>query len=329
MNSTLVRMTLGALLLSIVALVGCDTKESAPTPSSFQRLEYLTMSSDDEREAVTAVEVARTDYKYRLEVLQAYYNRVGNIDRYNWASNELANLQEAQVFRWRGIPEVRPPAGETLADANEQVLVEYLFKARRTYRQSLQELASFYDRGGQDFKAKAVRNIQNRLDPVRMYTYLPGAELPPADLRPTEVSTEANALYEQAFAQYQQGKGVLRTFITTDYQKQRRALALFRDLIERYPRSDKIALSAYYIGEIYKEYFNEDVRAVAWYERAWTWDPRIPKPARFQAATVWDLRLKNRAKAIECYKLAIKYEQFNQSNVSFAIDRVRDLESGN
>ncbi len=62
-----------------------------------------------------------------------------------------------------------------------------------------------------------------------------------------------------------------------------------------------------------------------WYERAWQWDQNILKPARFQAATVWDYRLQNKAKAVECYKLAIQHEQFNSSNVSFAHRRIREL----
>ena len=116
--------------------------------------------------------------------------------------------------------------------------------------------------------------------------------------------------------------------VTTSYPKQRQALLKFRELIDKYPTSNKLAQSAYYVGEIYKEYFNENVRAVHWYRRAWQLDPNIPVPARFQAATVYDLRLQDKEKAIECYRLAIKHEQFNSSNVRYSHQRIAELSGG-
>ena len=104
-----------------------------------------------------------------------------------------------------------------------------------------------------------------------------------------------------------------------------KAVVLFRDVIDHYPHSTKIALSAYFIAEIYKEYFNENTRAVKWYERAWQWDKNITEPARFQAATVYDLRLKNPKKAIECYRAAIKDDPWRLANREYAQDRIKAL----
>jgi tetratricopeptide (TPR) repeat protein len=320
-------MTALVLLASLV-LVGCDTKASPPTTIGGFATESLNVNTEAERQAVTAVETSRVDYQYRLTVLQNYYNRVGNADKYKWTQNELRNLAEAQTFTWRAAPKVTPPSGEAIDNVDEQLLVEYLVKSRRQYKTAVEELASFYERNGMSHQAAMVRNMQDRLDPVRQYYYIISACIPPADLRPTEVSSEADRLYDKGVKLYEDGKGILHTFVTTDYQKQRRALACFLDLIERYPRSTKIAMSAYFIGEIYKEYFNEDLLAVNWYERAWMWDANLPKPARFQAATVWDLRLKNRTRALECYRLCIRHEQFNSSNVSYASYRINELEKG-
>ncbi len=111
----------------------------------------------------------------------------------------------------------------------------------------------------------------------------------------------------------------------TNYGKQRKALGMFRELVRRYPNSTRIAESAYYIGDIYKEYFDEDVRAVQWYQRAWEWDPKILKPARFQAAVVYDLLLAQPGKALPLYQAVLKYEQFNGSNVNFATNRIKHL----
>jgi hypothetical protein len=97
------------------------------------------------------------------------------------------------------------------------------------------------------------------------------------------------------------------------------------DLVHTYPTSTRIALSAYYIGEIYKEYFDENYRGVLWYERAWQWDPGITQPARFQAAVVYDYRLHHRGKAVELYRLVLQDETFNVTNTLFAERRIEEL----
>ena len=325
MDRTFVRMTVLASLASFL-VAGCDSKPGVPVTASGRQPESITVNSASERDAATTLESARVNYRYRLEVLQSYYNHVGNAARYQWTVQEIQNLDEAQQFRWRGVAEVVAPTGESIENTDEQLLVEYLVQARNTYLQAVDELAAFYERQGLTFQAAVVRNMQARCHKHRRYDYLD--TVPPADLRPTQVISEADAMYEKAFALYQSGRGPLRSFVTTDYDKQREALDMFKDLIRLYPNSTKIALSAYWIAEINKEYFNIDLLACKWYERAWTWDPNIPKPARFQAATVWDYRLKNRSRAVECYKLAVKYEQFNQSNVSWALGRIEKLENG-
>ena len=132
-------------------------------------------------------------------------------------------------------------------------------------------------------------------------------------------------MYKKAMKLHEEGKGFLRCGVTTNYGKQREALVLFLRLVDRHPRSTKIAMSAYYIAEIYKEYFNRDLRALAWYERAWQWNPNILKPVRFQAATVYDLRLGEKSKAVELYKQAIEHEKFNTANVTWARRRIREL----
>ncbi len=311
------------LVLS-VGSAGCDRPPSVPRRADWKEVRILAVSQNDatEQSAVRAVEAARVNYRYRLAVLAGYYEKVGNLDKYNWTQRELKNLAEAQKFQWQGIGEVSPPEGESIASADEKYLVELVVQARRTWKQAVEELVELYRRRGNELKRRCVENILERFDPVRTYMYFLSAEIPPADLTPEEVIPEADRLYEKAMKLYEDGR-ILPLVI--DYDKERKALMTFRQLINEYPRSTKIALSAYYIGEIYKEYFDENIRAVHWYRRAWQWDPAIPKPARFQAATVYDIRLHNYAKAIECYRAAIEHEQFNSSNVSYAHRRIREL----
>ena len=310
-------------------LAGCDVSPSPQATRIGIIADKLAIAPGDTEElkAVTAMEQTLANYQYRLEVLRSYYQRVGNMDKYNWATNEINNVRRSKTFTWEGLPSITPAAGESVENADERVLVEYVVAARKDYLAALDALESFYfQRDPKSYKGGRIRNMKDRLDPVYIYIYFLEAEMPPADLKPVEVIPEADRMYDQAVKLFGEGKGPLHFAAFTDYNKERRALVLFRDLIRKYPRSTKIALSAYYIADIYKEYFNEDVRAVAWYERAWTWDPNITEPARFQAATVYDQRLHNRAKAVECYRLSMRSDPSRLGNFDHARKRIEELE---
>jgi TolA-binding protein len=323
-----------ALLWTIIWLAvcwlssGCDAPPAAPKVTEPGRTNVLTVVPDDSAEvkAVMAMETARVNYRYRLEVLEGHFLRVGDADKLNWTRQELKGLKQAQTFQWDGLPEILPPEkGESVEQTDERILVEWVAAARRSYLAAVADLAALYERQGRTVRANIIRSIEKRFDPVRTYLYFLDAEIPGPDLRPSEMIPEAEELFSRAYKLFIDGKGILHTFVSTNYNKERQALMLFRELIAKYPRSTRIALAAYYIADIYKEYFNEDVRAVKWYERAWQWDPNLTQPARFQAATVYDYRLKNVEKALECYEAAIQHEQFNQSNVRFAQGRISEL----
>jgi TolA-binding protein len=303
--------------------VGCDMKPE-PIRVKGRKVKVVSVNPDNaaEQQAVTELETARVNYHYRLTVLKGYYDRVGMIEKYEAATNELKNLTEAQWFEWGGAPQVVPPEGEAIEGADERLLVEYVVSARNAYKLALSRLYRLYLETNQQFKADVIQRVAERLDFIHTYAYFPEAEIPPADLRPVEVIPQADNLYKDALSLHRWGKVVP---LMADYKRQREALNLLLQLVKKYPRSTKIALSAFYIGEIYKEYFNQDRRAVRWYERAWQWDSTISKPARFQAAVVWDLRLKDEEKALELYKQVIEHERFNLSNVIFAQRRIEEL----
>ncbi len=318
------------LILTLIVSTGCDLKAPAPRTPDGEILSTLSVDTTDqaELEAVATVESARINYAHRLNILVAYFDMVGNMTRYTWARSEFKNLETTQTFEWTNAPEILPPAPESLEGADERMLVEYAVTARNDYTAAVSALVEFLkNKAPDDYKTLRVANMQKRFDPVLTYLYFMDAEIPSADLRPTEVNPAADAIFVQAVKLHKDGKGILRTFATTNYQKQRQALVKFLDLVRSHPHSTKIGLSAFYIGEIYKEYFNQNIRSVAWYERAWQWDPKIEKPARYNAATVWDLRLQDKKKAIELYRQAIEHEQFNRSNVSAARSRIQVLTS--
>jgi len=318
---------LALVLVGSILAGGCDRPPPPPKNEEGDRVKVLAVSASDKQElaAAIAVETAKIDYQYQLRVLEGYYDRVGNMDKLIWVRREIRNLQQAWTFRWYGLPKISPPPGQSLAKADERTLVEAVVAARGKYTDSVARLAEFYKESGQDYRYHLILNLQERFDPIRTYMYFLSAEIPPADAKPEAVIPEADALYAEALRLHKKGKGILHMAATTSYAKQRQALLKFLELVGKYPNSNKIALAAYYIAEIYKEYFNENIRAVHWYERAWQWDPNIPKPARFQCATVHDFRLKNYSRAVECYRAAIKHEQFNPSNVRYAHQRIAEL----
>lgn len=304
-----------------IVLVGCDKPPAPPRTEDGEIVETVSVSQTDHAEidAVTACEAARVYYDFRLEVLRSYYDRVGNVDKWRWARRELENLRQAQTFEWTGADDVLPPEGESLVGADERLLVEHVVLARREYLDALDDLIAHYQQSGDEFKLELTRNIKDRFDPVRTYMYYLEAEIPPANLTPSDIIPAAEQLFAEGHKLYRQGQ-ILPA--VTNYDKQRQALAKFLELVRDYPTSARIAESAFYIGEIYKEYFNENIRAVHWYERAWQWDPTIDKPAHYQAAVVWDHRLQNKSKAVEQYRAAI---DANQGDIRYARDRLVQL----
>jgi len=310
--------------LTAAAILGCDVPPPVPTTADGRKVETVAVSPDEVEElaAVGNLLDCAARYRHALTVLRAYYSRIGALSKQIWAENELTNLAEARKWRYEGVPAPPAPKGESVAGAREVVLVERVIAARGDWQAALERLAELYARDGRNFRLALIRNVQQRFDPVRAYSYFLDAEVPPATLRPAEVVPQADAMFEKALTLHKQGKPLPGI---TDYDKQRRALMLFRRLVSEYPNSTKIAAAAFYIAEIYKEYFNEDLLAVHWYERVWQWDPHIRLPARFQAAVVYDLRLGQHAKAVQLYQEVIKHERFNLSNVRFATNRIRQL----
>ena len=318
------RISAAALAVVAAALGGCDVPTPPPVTADGRAVDYIVVARDDAGEVAgtAALQTAQAEYAHALGVLHAYYEKVGAFDKQLWAESEIKNLAQARTWRYVGVQAPAAKGGRSLEGAEEAAMVEAVLAARKKWTAALTALADHYRATGQNLRLALIRNTQSRFDPVRVYSYYLHVEVPPATLRPTEFSQQADDLFAEALETHKKGK---RLPMLTDYGKQRKALGMFRELVRRYPNSTRIAESAYYIGDIYKEYFDEDVRAVQWYQRAWEWDPKILKPARFQAAVVYDLRLAQPGKALPLYQAVLKYEQFNGSNVNFATNRIKHL----
>lgn len=215
-----------------------------------------------------------------------------------------------------------------IADATEVDLVEEMARHRADYKNYLQALKDFYIQKGYSQKATWAERELEDLRMVKTYAYVVPAETRAAhEARALESIPEADSLYTDAMYYAKQG-GYHGVPLIYNKNKLKRALEKLNQLIRDYPTSDKVDDAAFVAAEIYKEYFNDNQRAVVYYQRAWEWDPNTPYPARFQAAVVYDYRLHDRDKALELYQQVLEYEPSNRSNLRWSARRIKQLTGG-
>ncbi len=248
-------------------------------------------------------------------------NVEGRGARSQWPAEPGASTTPARLVR----------AGEgidiAIADAREVDLVEALVDHRKQYHHTLQRLHDYYEFHGYTAKQGWAALELQGLRGVKASYYLLDAEVASDVLRPTEEIGEADALYDEASGLMRRGGHDVPGLYRRDRMIE--AAGVFREIIQRYPASDKIDDAAFFLGEIHKEYMpGQELIAVRWYERAYTWNPQTPHPARFQAAVVYDYRLHDRDRALELYQAASQHETAHKGNLRFATRRIRELTSG-
>ena len=211
-----------------------------------------------------------------------------------------------------------------IVDAQEVDLVEAVLTHRAMYHRNLQLLRDYYAAHGYYTKQKWAEFELEGLKTVKPFRYLIDAEIPGESLRPTDSIPAADDMYAKGRELMRRGGYGVPALYREDLMIE--AAAELRNLIEQYPSSDKIDDAAFLLGEIHKAYFkNQELLAVRWYERAWTWDPHTPHPARFEAATVYDFRLHDRDRALELYRAVLTDEDGDWTNVQFAQRRIDEL----
>lgn len=215
----------------------------------------------------------------------------------------------------------------SIADAREVDLVEAVVSHRRQYRANLQQLHDYYGSHGYATRQEWAAFELKGLRMVKQSRYLLDAEVPSNALRPTDQIPEADALYEQGRELMRRGGHGVPGIYREDRMVE--AANLLRELIELYPSSDKIDDAAFFCGEIHSRYLPaQELIGVQWYERAWTWNPDTPHPARSQAALVYDYRLHDRDRALELYRHVLEHETDNGRSVRFAARRITQLTGG-
>lgn len=335
------RIVCSAILMTLCLLLsysgGCTTDEFVRGPDQdavagpeAEAIESpaatIPLAGRTEVDLVKELVLHRTMYPQYLRALATFYSETGYQQKANWARAELKDVEkihQADYITDGELPLVPARDLETpsirLADRHEPDLVEEMVWHRRMYAAYLRALLTFYSENGFDEKANWARTEMRTFQSVKPYNYILDAELPSITLRPTESIVEADKLYEEGLELMERGgHGVL--FFYHD-ETMKRAIAKFKELIARYPTSDKIDDAAYYIAEIHKEYNQErdNLLAVEWYKRAVTWNPKLPHPAWSHAAHILDFRMHEREKALEWYYLVLEHEK-DQTGPRFAMN---------
>jgi len=237
------------------------------------------------------------------------------------------------------VVDVKPPAedAEIVKTRSNDVAnfadkVEELMETRERYLGQLRDLERLYLQAGDSGKAGWARRQRAMTEAVEVYPYLTAAPAEHrAEVSPQESIPEADAVYNKALAIHNQVKLIpLAGALSSNKKKAKESLDLFKQVLNKYPTSDKVDDCAFYCGEIYKEYLREDdpddELSVRYYQWAAALDAKTPHPARFQCAVVYDFRRHDRARAIELYNQVLETEENgNNSNQRFSASRIEQL----
>ncbi|MBN9121160.1 MAG: tetratricopeptide repeat protein [Planctomycetes bacterium] len=194
-----------------------------------------------------------------------------------------------------GLP---PPA------ATDVQLVERALAARKEYESSLKALYEHYARVGDKQRLQWVERELMAYHMMWKPSYnLDVKDVPPPTLEARVNVKEANDLYRSAMGY--KGKGFGDDYVLN----MRRAELLLREILEKYPNSDKIGDVAYQLGDIYEgRAYKQYDRAAKYFERSVQWVKGSHTDARLRAATLYDKQLNERSKAIELYRAVLDHD---------------------
>jgi hypothetical protein len=217
-----------------------------------------------------------------------------------WAAHAQSTTPSKPLNENRkNAPEGTPPPA-----AGDVELVERVIAARKEYETSLKVLYEHYHRTGDKQRSQWIERELLGYHLLWKPSYnLDVKDVPPPTLEAKVNVREANELFRLAM-EYK-GRGFGDDFVLN----QRRAEIYFREILEKYPNSDKIADVAYQLGDIYESRaFKQYDRAARYFERSFQWVKGSRTDARLRAATLYDRNLNERGKAIELYREEIAHD---------------------
>ena len=168
-----------------------------------------------------------------------------------------------------------PPAA-----ASDIELVERVIAARKEYELSLRKLREHYEKHSDKLRTGWTEQELMAFHMMFKPSYnLDVQDVPPPNLEAKVNVREANELYRTAMEYKGKGLGSEYTL------NMRRAEILLREILEKYPNSDKIADVAYQLAEIYESRaYKQYDRAARYYERSFQWVKGARTDARMRAA---------------------------------------------
>ena len=192
-----------------------------------------------------------------------------------------------------------PPAA-----AGDVQLVERAIAARKEYEASLKALYEHYAKVGDKQRLQwAERELLAYHMTWKPSYNLDVKDVPPPTLEARVNVKEANDLYRAAM-EYK-GKGFGDDYVLN----MRRSELLLREVLEKYPNSDKIGDVAYQLADIYESRaYKQYDRAARYYERSFQWVKGSRTDARMRAAVLYDKQLNERSKAVELYRSVIDHD---------------------
>lgn len=198
-------------------------------------------------------------------------------------------------------PEPGTPGSPPPSDVE---LVERNIAARKEYESSLKALYDHYQKVGDKQRTQwAEQELMGYHMLFKASYNLDVKDVPPPGLEAKVNVREANELFRGAL-EYK-GKGLGNDYILN----QRRAEIFLREILEKYPNSDKIADVAYQLGDLYESRaYKQYDRAAKYFERSFQWVKGSRTDARLRAAVIYDKQLNERAKAIELYREEIAHD---------------------
>jgi hypothetical protein len=205
---------------------------------------------------------------------------------------------------WAADPKAETKADSKSAAAPDADLVNRVLAARKEYQASLVALYQHYEKTGDRERARWVEEELKTFHLMTKPSYrLDISDVPPQHLEAKLNVKEANDLFIEAMKYKDRGTGTEYTL------NQKRAELLLREILEKYPNSDKIADVAYQLGELYEgRAFKQYDRAAAYFERAYQWRKGTRSDARLRAAVIYDKLLNERSKAIALYRDQIAHD---------------------
>lgn len=188
-------------------------------------------------------------------------------------------------------------------ETSDYKMVKQLLESRNRYQSTLEGLRAHYIKVGDVERARWAETELRAWHRIPKHAFRLDMVVPAKSLKPLHNIPEANDLYRRAIAFKGQGWG------NDALDNQKRAELLLLRLLAYYPESDKISDAAYQLGDIYENRpYRQYRRAALYFERVYHWDSNTQWDARLRAARIYDLKLSERDRAKELYRLVLKHE---------------------